>query len=495
MGWTDVSLVEKTELTAGTTWHSTGLTALVVDSFAVSKLNALSLSLFSTLEAETGQPVGLRKPGAMRLAKNRGKLAKYVLDSAKARVLGIDFEVIGPKDVKRLFPLLVLDGIRGASYAPEEGYIDAAMATQAFAKGARDGGAKIYRQTRVTGLEQSRAGDWRVTTDKGTVDAEIVVNATGFWAPEIAAMAGVSLPIIAMERQYLVTDTVPEIKARDVELPVVRDDDWPFYFKQEGDGFLFGVHEAGTPFCFEDGIPPDFGQELLPPDLDRGSKHIQAGMNRVPVFAKVGVKSVVCGPTSRTPDLNGLMGPISGLRNFYVLAGFSSGVTQGAGAGQQLAEWIIAGEPQPRFARTRRQPLRGLRQPALCACHAGRKAFRRHHRPDGGTPGRPARQDRSPLSPPQGPGGRVRSALWLGMPALVQAEGPPEGDPGGLGPAPLVQTRRPGMPGCAPARRHPWTDAGSACSRFPDPAPSPSSTACAPTRCRNARARRRRVRC
>ena len=345
MGWTDVSLVEKTELTAGTTWHSTGLTALVVDSFAVSKLNALSLSLFSTLEAETGQPVGLRKPGAMRLAKNRGKLAKYVLDSAKARVLGIDFEVIGPKDVKRLFPLLVLDGIRGASYAPEEGYIDAAMATQAFAKGARDGGAKIYRQTRVTGLEQSRAGDWRVTTDKGTVDAEIVVNATGFWAPEIAAMAGVSLPIIAMERQYLVTDTVPEIKARDVELPVVRDDDWPFYFKQEGDGFLFGVHEAGTPFCFEDGIPPDFGQELLPPDLDRGSKHIQAGMDRVPVFAKVGVKSVVCGPTSRTPDLNGLMGPISGLRNFYVLAGFSSGVTQGAGAGQQLAEWIIAGEP------------------------------------------------------------------------------------------------------------------------------------------------------
>ena len=171
-------MVEKTELTAGTTWHSTGLTALVVDSFAVSKLNALSLSLFSTLEAETGQPVGLRKPGAMRLAKNRGKLAKYASDSAKARVLGTDFEVIGPKDVKRLFPLMVLDGIRGASWAPEEGYIDAAMATQAFAKGARDGGAKIYRQTRVTGLAQKRAGDWRVTTDKGnlTVPLSMVIR-------------------------------------------------------------------------------------------------------------------------------------------------------------------------------------------------------------------------------------------------------------------------------------------------------------------------------
>ena len=345
MGWADVALVEKTELTAGTTWHSTGLTSLVVDSFAVSKLNKLSLRLLETLEAETGQPVGLRKTGAMRLAKNRAKMDKYAMDSAKARVLGLDFEVIGPKEVQRLFPLLVLDGLHGASYAPEEGYVDAAMATQALAKGARDGGAKIYRHTRVTGLAQKESGDWQVTTDKGTIDAEIVVNATGFWAPEIAAMAGFSLPIITMERQYLVTDSIPEIKARDVELPVVRDDDWPFYFKQEGDGFLFGVHEAGTPFCFEDGIPPDFGQELLPPDLDRGAKHIRAGMNRVPVFAKVGIKTVVCGPTSRTTDLNGLMGPVSGLRNFYVLAGFSSGVAQGPGAGQQLAEWIVEGEP------------------------------------------------------------------------------------------------------------------------------------------------------
>jgi dimethylglycine dehydrogenase len=345
MGWTDVVLVEKTELTAGTTWHSTGLTALIVDSVAVSKLNALSLSLYDTLEEETGQPTGLRKPGAMRLAKDSETMARYTSDTAKARILDIDYQLIGPKKVGRLFPLMVLDGIHGACYEPEGGYIDAAMATQAFAKGARDNGAKIYRQTQVTGLEQKRAGDWRVTTDKGTIDAEIVVNATGFWAPEIAAMAGFSLPIIPMERQYLITDTIPEVKVRDVELPVVRDDSWPFYFKQEGDGFLFGVHEAGTPFCFENGIPPDFGQELLPHDLERGAKHIQAGMDRVPVFAKVGIKSVVCGPTSRTTDMNGLMGPLAGLRNFFVLAGFSSGVSQGAGVGQQLAEWIVEGAP------------------------------------------------------------------------------------------------------------------------------------------------------
>ncbi len=345
MGWTDVVLVEKTELTAGTTWHSTGLTSLIVDSVAASKLNALSLSLYTTLEEETGQPTGLRKPGAMRLAKNSETMARYTSDTAKARVLDIDYQLIGPKKVGRLFPLMALDGIHGACYEPEGGYIDAAMATQAFAKGARDNGAKIYRQTQVTGLEQKRAGDWRVTTDKGTIDAEIVVNATGFWAPEIAAMAGFSLPIIPMERQYLITDTIPEVKMRDVELPVVRDDSWPFYFKQEGDGFLFGVHEAGTPFCFENGIPPDFGQDLLPHDLERGAKHIQAGMDRVPVFAKVGIKSVVCGPTSRTTDMNGLMGPLAGLRNFFVLAGFTSGVAQGAGVGQQLAEWIVEGAP------------------------------------------------------------------------------------------------------------------------------------------------------
>ncbi|MDP6882874.1 MAG: FAD-dependent oxidoreductase, partial [Rhodospirillales bacterium] len=345
MGWTDVVLVEKSELTAGTTWHSTGLTSLVVDSVGISKLNALSLGLYSTLEAETGQPTGLRKPGAMRLAKDSETMARYASDSAKARIFDIDYQLIGPKEVGRLFPLMALDGIRGACYEPEGGYVDAAMATQAFARGARDGGAKIYRQTRVTGLEQKRAGDWRVTTDKGRIEAEIVVNATGFWAPEIAALAGVSLPIIPMERQYLITDTIPEVEARDVELPVVRDDTWPFYFKQEGDGFLFGVHEAGTPFCFEDGIPPDFGQELLPHDLERGARHIQAGMDRVPVFATVGVKSVVCGPTSRTTDMNGLMGPLAGLRNFFVLAGFTSGVAQGAGAGQQLAEWIVEGSP------------------------------------------------------------------------------------------------------------------------------------------------------
>lgn len=345
MGWRDVMLVEKTELTAGTTWHSTSLIHLLEKTENMTKACLLSFDLFNSLEAETGQPVGLRLPGRVRLGKNREDMVRIESDKARARKFGIDLEVIGPDEVRELFPLAVTDGLEGGAFTAKQGHIDPSMTTHAMAKGARDRGAEIVRGVRVTGLEQKRAGDWEVITAAGTIQAEIVVNAAGIWAPEIGAMIGLTIPIASMERQYIVTDTVPEIEGLARELPTLSDFDAPFYFRQEGDGLLFGVYEADVPFCFEDGIPPHFGMELLQPNLDRSAEQIEAGMKRVPAFGRVGIKRVVCGPTGRTPDINPLVGPPSGIRNFYMLAGFTTGMAQGPGVAQLLAEWIVEGEP------------------------------------------------------------------------------------------------------------------------------------------------------
>ena len=345
MGWTDIALVEKTELTAGTTWHSAGNLILLEDSIPVSRVNRLSWALYQTLAEDTGRPIGLHTTGGMKLAKSKARLEKFTRAKAKAKYLDIRYDVIGPDEVKALFPLIQTDGIMGACYQPDEGYVDPSQVTQACAHGARAAGAEIYRQTRVTALKQLPSREWEVTTDKGTIIAGMVVNAAGMWAPEIARMAGTSLAIVPTERQYMITAPVPALEASDKELPILRDYEVPFYIRQEGKSLLYGIHETHTPFCFEDGIPADFGQELLPPNLERGADHIAAGIERIPVLGEVGIKTVICGPTSRTVDFMGMMGPVSGVDNMHVLAGFSAGVLQGQGVSQLMAEWIVEGQP------------------------------------------------------------------------------------------------------------------------------------------------------
>ncbi|MCC6471871.1 MAG: FAD-dependent oxidoreductase [Alphaproteobacteria bacterium] len=345
LGWRDVVLLEKTELTAGTTWHSAGHLILVDESPAIARLNVLSCRMYEELEADTGLSVGRHKVGSLRLARSRSRFDRYKALGAKMRFHGIAYEMLGPDEAKKHFPLMETDGLEGASWAPDEAFIDPSMATQAFAQGARAAGAEINRQTKVTGLSRRPSGEWLVQTSKGDIVAEHVVNAAGIWAPTVAGLVGKTLPIIPTERQYLVTEPVPEIKALGFELPILRDYDVPFYFRQERDSLIMGVHEPHTPYCFVDGIPEDFGQELLPPDLERGAACIEEGMRRVPTLGKVGIKRVICGPTSRTTDFNGLLGPLAGAPNFWVLAGFSAGISHGGGVGQLLAEWIVEGEP------------------------------------------------------------------------------------------------------------------------------------------------------
>jgi dimethylglycine dehydrogenase len=345
LGWTDAVLVEKTELTAGTTWHSAGHLILVDESPAIARLNILSCRMYEELEADTGLSIGRHKVGSLRLARTKARLERYQTLGARMHFHGIRYEVLSPAEAQKHFPLMEIDGLEGASWVPDEAFIDPSMATQAFAQGARANGAEIVRHTKVVGLARRPSGEWLVTTDKGEIVAEHVVNAAGMWAPVVAGLVGKTLPIIPTERQYLVTDSVPELGTLGFELPILRDYDVPFYFRQERDSLIMGVHEPHTPYCFVDGIPDDFGQELLPPDLERGAACIDEGMRRVPALGKVGVKRVICGPTSRTTDFNGLMGPLAGAPNFWVLAGFSAGISHGGGVGQLLAEWMIEGEP------------------------------------------------------------------------------------------------------------------------------------------------------
>ncbi len=344
LGISDVVLLEKTELTAGTTWHSAGHLVVLEENPAVARINALSFGIYSRFEEETGESIGLHACGSLQIAASRSRLERLERLLPKMQALGHSCRMVGPQETAELFPLLDPGGLLGASWAPKEGYVDPSMATQAFARLARAAGARIHRQTRVTGLERE-FGRWRVETTRGSITAEHVVLATGMWAPELPRKLGIALPIVPAERQYIVTEDMPEVAALGRELPILRDYDAPLYFRQERRGLIMGVHEPHTPYCFVDGIPESFGQELLTPDLDRGAACIEAGMRLVPAFARAGIKRVICGPTSRTVDFNGLMGPLWNHRNLHVLAGFSAGVGQGAGVGRLMAEWIVKGEP------------------------------------------------------------------------------------------------------------------------------------------------------
>lgn len=345
LGWSDVVLVDKGELTSGSTWHAAGLCTQFNMSLAVTKLLMYSVNLYQSLEAETGQPVGFHRVGSVRLATTRDRLDQYRHARAKARILGLPFELIGPPEIKAFCPILSLDGILGAAYTPTDGYIDPSSVTRALAKGARDRGAVIYRQTRVTGLRPTAGGGWEVVTDQGTIIVEIVVNAAGLWGRAIGEMAGVSLPIIPMEHQYLITDAVPDLAGRPREMPVVRDVERSFYLRQELDGLLLGVYETNPLPWAVKGIPPEFGQQLLPPNLPQIQAFVTSAKERVPVLAEAGIRRIVNGPVSYTPDGNCLMGEVPGLRNYYVLAGFSYGIVQGGGAGRYAAEWIVEGRP------------------------------------------------------------------------------------------------------------------------------------------------------
>lgn len=346
LGCDDLVLIEASELTSGSTWHAAGLCTQFHSSYNLMKLLKYSVELYDgVLEADTGQPTGYHRTGSIRLGTAPGRLDELHHRQAMAESVGIPFEIIGPDRIAELFPLASLGDMAAAAYLPTDGHVDPSGVTSALARGAAQRGARIQRHARVTSLEFS-GGRWTIESTAGPVVADVVVNAAGQWAREVGRLAGAELPISPLQHQYLTTAPMPEVQALPRELPVLRDADNSFYVRQEGPGLLVGPFEPSPREWAPGGIPADFHGQLLPPDLDRLEGMLAAVADRVPSFGKTGIRSVINGPDGYTPDGLCLMGPVPGLRNFHVLAGFSIfGIVFGGGAGKYAAEWILDGQP------------------------------------------------------------------------------------------------------------------------------------------------------
>jgi dimethylglycine dehydrogenase len=345
LGISDAVLVEKNELTSGSTWHAAGLCTQFNPSFNMMKLLQYSVELYQTLETETGQAVDYHRSGSVRLASSEERLDEFWHRKGIADTLGVPFEIVSPERALELFPFFDPDGVLGAAYLESDGSVDPTGLTQAFAKGARSRGAEIVRDAAVTGIERA-GGSWLVQTSKGDIRAEIVVNAAGQWARAIGRLVGIDLPIVPLEHHFLVTEAIDAVREVDFELPVLRDADQSFYVRREVDSLLVGPFEPHTKAWGLDGIPEDFHSRLLEPDLDRLEGVLEAAAKRVPLFADAGIQTIVNGPDGYTPDGRCLMGPVPGLPNFHVLAGFSIfGIVFGGGAGKYAAEWIVEGQP------------------------------------------------------------------------------------------------------------------------------------------------------
>ena len=348
-GWGPESvLLERTELTAGSTWHAAGLLPLFNMSYSVGQIHKYSVDLYKRLQEETGQDVGFRVAGNLRLANCKERMDEYLKYCGTANTIGVPFRVITPAEIKELWPLCETSDLVGALYHPDDGYINPADLTMAFAKGARASGAAIYQKTEVTAIER-KGGEWLVKTNKGDIRCEHVVCATGNYARQTGKMVGLEIPAIPVQHQYIVTDEVPELREfKDKgghDLAVLRESDASYYLREERKGWILGPYEKGAPAVFADGVPANFGKDLFPGDLERLIPHYEAAIRRVPSMEKAGIKEIVNGPISYTPDGSPLIGPAWDLPNFWLNEGHSFGVTASGGAGWQLAEWIVEGEP------------------------------------------------------------------------------------------------------------------------------------------------------
>jgi dimethylglycine dehydrogenase len=348
-GWTDSILIERKELTSGSTWHAAGLLPLFNMSYSVGQVHKYSVKFYQELEKETGMDVGFRQVSNIRLASTKDRWDEYMQYAGVADTIGVDVKRLTPGEVKDVWPMCNTEGLLGAIQHIGDGYIQPADLTQAMAKGARDMGAVIHRNTNVEAITQTPGGDWEITTDKGVITCQHVVSCTGNFARKTGAMVGLNVPVIPVEHQYIVTEAHPEIQARHKggkpEMGVLRDSDNGWYMREEAGGLILGPYEHGAPACYVDGPSDDSEYELFQEDLERIEGHIESAIYRVPAFGEVGVKKVYNGAIAYTPDGNPIIGPAPGLKNFWLSEGHSFGVTAAGGAGWQLAEWIVEGEP------------------------------------------------------------------------------------------------------------------------------------------------------
>ena len=344
-GCEDVVLLERSELTSGSTWHAAGNTHVLQDNANLSKLHHYTIKLYPELEEETGQSCGIHPVGGIYLSTTPERHDQIRIQASKAKYLGLEFETISLDDVREMNPLINLDGVLGAMFERNEAHIDPSGVTNAYAAGARSRGGTIYRNTPVVATTQLADGGWLVRTPQGDIESKFLVNCAGLWGREVGRLAGLELPLMPMEHQYFVSESIPEIEALGHEIPLIHDNDGEYYMRQEGKGLLVGAYEKGGRHWAVDGTPLDFGHELLNDDLDRVMDNVERAIHRMPCLATAGIKRVVNGPMIWTPDLLPLFGEVPSLRNYFLICGLIPGFSMGGGLGLMMAEWILDGYP------------------------------------------------------------------------------------------------------------------------------------------------------
>ena len=347
MGWKDVVLLERNELTSGSSWHAAGSFHTVSSDPNVSKLQDYTISLYKEIEETSGHSISMHKTGGYYLASNQNWHDYLKRERSNARSLGLNQEFVSLDEVVDKHPLINPDHYVAALWDPSDGDIDPSGVVYAYAKSARVHGAKFYTHTPVIETNQRSDGSWDVVTEKGNIHAEHIVNAGGLWARELGRMSGIHLPVVPMEHHYLITEEIEQIASLDEgqRLPSCIDFEANIYTRQENTGMLLGTYEPqSTPWSL-DGTPQTFGHDLLEPDLDRIADRLELAFERIPALGTVGIKNIINGPFVFSPDGNPMVGPVPGMKNYWTAVGVMAGFCQAGGVGKTLAEWMIEGEP------------------------------------------------------------------------------------------------------------------------------------------------------
>ena len=353
-GWTDALLIEKGELTSGSTWHAAGQCPSFIADYNMAKIHDYGVQLYPKLEKLTGQYVSWHGCGGIRFALTPQEVEWFHHVAGVAKLIGFDMEIIDAEKIRQINPFVTTEGVLAGALTFTDGHVDPAGISNAMAKGARDLGAQVVRQTRVMDVKRHASGEWEVFTDQGNVLCEHVVNAAGCYARQVSQMAGTDVPITNMEHTYIVTEPIKEFIERDTEMPVMRDPYPSAYYRQEQKSGLIGIYEtADSAECWthRDGWPEwDSENELFEGDLDRLAPYIERVLERMPIWADAGMKRIVCGAIPHTPDNNPLLGPAAGLENFWQCNGSAIGIAQGAGCGKYLAQWMVHGDAEINMA-------------------------------------------------------------------------------------------------------------------------------------------------
>ena len=346
-GLKDCILLERNELTSGSSWHAAGNVHVISSDPNISRLMAYTINLYKEIEETSGHSVGMKQNGGFYLASNEAWHDYLKRERSKARYMGLDQEFISLEEVVKKNPLIDPKHYIAALWDPIDAEVDPIGVTYAYAKSAKVHGGKYYTHTPVFETNQRQDGSWDVITEKGNIHAEIIINAAGLWAREVGQLAGINFPIQPMEHHYLITESIPEIEAldKDQRLPIGTDFDGNIYFRQEGKGMLLGTYEAkSTPWQVK-GTPLNFGHELLDEKLENIQDKLAIGFKRIPALEKAGIKNIVNGPFTFGPDGNPLIGPVPGKKNYWAAVAVMAGFCQAGGVGKSIAEWIIEGEP------------------------------------------------------------------------------------------------------------------------------------------------------